>query len=124
MTPPRVLVVDDDPSILEVLAMRLESLGLDVSTASTPTAVPALLDEHAFDLALFDLRMAPIDGLTLLDSTRAQHPHLPVLIMTAHGSIDGAVEAIRRGADARASRPRRARGPLEPGDRALRVDRP
>jgi signal transduction histidine kinase len=98
MTPPRVLVVDDDPNILEVLAMRLESLGLDVSTAATPTAVAALLAENKFDLALFDLRMTPVDGLTLLDSTRAEYPHLPVLIMTAHGSIDGAVEAIRRGA--------------------------
>jgi signal transduction histidine kinase len=98
VTPPRALVVDDDASILEVLAMRLESLGLDVTTSGSPADVPALLGGTPFDLALFDLRMEPLDGLALLDATRTQHPHLPVLIMTAHGSIDGAVEAIRRGA--------------------------
>ncbi len=98
MTPARVLVVDDDPHILEVLAMRLESLGLDVSAAASPGDVPGILADRSFDLALFDLRMAPLDGLALLDIARKQHPHLPVLIMTAHGSIDGAVEAIRRGA--------------------------
>jgi signal transduction histidine kinase len=98
MTQPRALVVDDDPHILEVLAMRLESLGLDVTACAAPADVPDLLTSRAFDLALFDLRMAPLDGLALLDAARERHPHLPVLIMTAHGSIDGAVEAIRRGA--------------------------
>ena len=98
MTPPQVLVVDDDPNILEVLVMRLESLGLQVTAAASPIAVPAILAERRFDLALFDLRMAPMDGLALLATVHQDHPHLPVLIMTAHGSIDGAVEAIRRGA--------------------------
>ena len=98
MTPPEVLVVDDDRNILEVLAMRLESLGVRVTAEAAPAEVPRLLAERRFDLALFDLRMAPIDGLALLASAREQQPHLPVLIMTAHGSIDGAVEAIRRGA--------------------------
>jgi signal transduction histidine kinase len=98
MTPPEVLVVDDDRHILEVLAMRLESLGVHVTTTATPVEVPQLLAERRFDLALFDLRMAPIDGLALLAAAREHQPHLPVLIMTAHGSIDGAVEAIRQGA--------------------------
>ena len=95
---PRVLVVDDDPHILEVLAMRLESLGLEVVTVGAPAEVPSLLAERTFDVALFDLRMRPLDGLALLEAAHDRHPHLPVLIMTAHGTIDGAVEAIRRGA--------------------------
>src|SRR6185503_17057396 len=70
MTPARVLVVDDDPHILEVLAMRLESLGLEVSAAASPGDVPGILADRSFDLALFDLRMAPLDGLTLLDIAR------------------------------------------------------
>ena len=98
MTAPRVLVVDDDRHILEVLAMRLESLGLDVSASAAPAEVPAMLADRAFDLALFDLRMTPLDGMALLDVAHERHPHLPVLIMTAHASIEGAVEAIRRGA--------------------------
>ncbi len=93
----RVLVVDDDRHILEVLAMRLESMGLDVCASSAPAEVPPMLSE-AFDLALFDLRMAPLDGMALLRLARERQPHLPVLIMTAHASIDGAVEAIRNGA--------------------------
>jgi signal transduction histidine kinase len=93
-----VLVVDDDPHILEVLAMRLESLGLEVCKTVAPADVPGLLAGRTFDLALFDLRMAPLDGLALLDVVRERQPRLPVLIMTAHGSIEGAVEAIRRGA--------------------------
>ena len=93
-----VLVVDDDRNILEVLAMRLESLGLRVTATGAPAEVPGILADRRFDLALFDLRMAPLDGMALLDVVREHHPHLPVLIMTAHGTIDGAVEAIRRGA--------------------------
>jgi len=98
VTPRRVLVVDDDSHILEVLTMRLESMGLSVHACSSPAAVPALLENTAFDAALFDLRMAPIDGLALLQAARERQPYLPVLIMTAHGSINGAVEAIRNGA--------------------------
>jgi signal transduction histidine kinase len=98
VTLPRALVVDDDPHILEVLAMRLESLGLQVSATAASAEVPALLTSRGFDVALFDLRMTPLDGLALLDVAREHHPHLPVLIMTAHATIEGAVEAIRRGA--------------------------
>jgi signal transduction histidine kinase len=98
VTPRRVLVVDDDRHILEVLAMRLESMGLAVHGATSSAEVPQLLEEMPFDLALFDLRMSPLDGMALLEIARARQPHLPVLIMTAHGSIDGAVEAIRNGA--------------------------
>jgi signal transduction histidine kinase len=98
MTAPSALVVDDDPNILEVLAMRLESLGLQVSATASSGDVPEMLTTRGFDVALFDLRMAPLDGLELLDVARERHPHLPVLIMTAHATIEGAVEAIRRGA--------------------------
>lgn len=98
MTPRRVLVVDDDRQILEVLAMRLESMGLAVHGSVKPAEVPQLLADMPFDLALFDLRMAPLDGLALLRIAHEHQPHLPVLIMTAHGSIHGAVEAIRNGA--------------------------
>jgi signal transduction histidine kinase len=94
----RVLVVDDDHHILEVLTMRLESMGLAVKATAQPSEVPELLETKGFDLALFDLRMAPLDGLALMQIARERQPHMPVLIMTAHGTIDGAVEAIRNGA--------------------------
>ncbi|PYM71884.1 MAG: hypothetical protein DME10_14600 [Candidatus Rokuibacteriota bacterium] len=94
----RALVVDDDPDILAVLEMRLESIGLDVSVARSHQEALTMLNEHGFDVALFDLRMEPVNGLKLMEDAHARHPRLPVLIMTAHGTIDNAVEAVRQGA--------------------------
>jgi two-component system NtrC family sensor kinase len=94
----RVLVVDDDAEIREVLAMRLEAMGLQVAAVGTPREALALVDEGRVDLALFDLRMEPTDGIALMEAAHARLPALPVLIMTAHGSIEDAVAAIQRGA--------------------------
>ena len=98
MSTGRALVVDDDPGILEVLEMRLESMGLDVTLAQSYRDAVLLLDEKGFDVALFDLRMEPVSGLKLMEAAHQRQPRLPVLIMTAHGSIDNAVEALREGA--------------------------
>ncbi len=94
----RVLVVDDDPEIREVLGMRLEALGLTVTAVGSSREALVALDAGGFDLALFDLRMEPMDGIALMEAARERLPGLPVLIMTAHGSIDDAVAAIQRGA--------------------------
>lgn len=94
----RVLVVDDDPHILEVLGMRLESMGLEVTAVGDPAAAVPLLAARTFDLALFDFRMDPIDGLALMREAHGHQPGLPVLIMTAHATIDGAVRAVKEGA--------------------------
>src|SRR5215831_11221917 len=94
----RVLVVDDDAAILEVLEMRLGAMGFDVTpTTDGPSAV-TLVSEQRFDVALFDLRMDPLDGITLMEAVHARQGRLPVLIMTAHGTIETAVEAVQRGA--------------------------
>jgi signal transduction histidine kinase len=94
----RVLVVDDDRDILEVLEMRLAAMGFEVeATVEAHVAI-----DHAaarrFDLALVDLRMDPMDGIALMEALHARQPRLPVLIMTAHGAIETAVEAVQRGA--------------------------
>jgi signal transduction histidine kinase len=94
----RALIVDDDPDILEVLEMRLQSMGLDVAVAGNYREAVTLLDERGFDVALFDLRMEPVNGLKLMEAAHERQPRLPVLIMTAHGTIDNAVEAVRQGA--------------------------
>jgi signal transduction histidine kinase len=94
----RALVVDDDPNILEVLEMRLQSMGLDVALARSYRDAVSLLDGRGFDVALFDLRMEPVSGLQLMEAAHQRQPRLPVLIMTAHGTIDNAVEALREGA--------------------------
>lgn len=97
-TADRALVVDDDPSILEVLQMRLQAMGLFVVTAPGGNPALAALAAHRFDVALIDLRMEPLDGLALMEAAHLRQPGLPVLIMTAHGSIQNAVEALQRGA--------------------------
>jgi signal transduction histidine kinase len=94
----KMLVVDDDAAILEVLEMRLSSMGFDVTaTPEAETAVGAVLQTR-FDLALLDLRMEPMDGIRLMEQLHVHQPRLPVLIMTAHGTIETAVEAVQRGA--------------------------
>ena len=94
----RVLVVDDDPQIRELLEMRLEALGLTVTAVGGPSQALAALEAESFDLALFDFRMEPMDGIRLMEAAHQRQRGLPVLIMTAHGSIENAVVAIQRGA--------------------------
>jgi len=70
----RALVVDDDPGILEVLEMRLQSMGLEVSLARNYQNAITLLDDRGFDVALFDLRMEPINGLKLMAAAHERQP--------------------------------------------------
>jgi signal transduction histidine kinase len=94
----KVLVVDDDAAIVEVLEMRLTAMGYDVTATPDPQAAIAAVDAGRFDLALLDLRMEPTDGIALMEAVHARQPRLPVLIMTAHGTIETAVDAVQRGA--------------------------
>src|SRR3989449_6403309 len=94
----KVLVVDDDAAILEVLTMRLAAMGFDVTPVGEPRRALEAATVQRFDLALIDLRMGPMDGVQLMEALHAQQRRLPVLIMTAHGTIDNAVQAVRRGA--------------------------
>jgi signal transduction histidine kinase len=94
----KILVVDDDSAILEVLEMRLAAMGFDVTVTSDPRRAIEATGAVRFDLALLDLRMEPMDGMRLMEELHEHQPRLPVLIMTAHGTIQTAVEAVRRGA--------------------------
>jgi len=100
---PRLLVADDQPDILEAVRMLARSNGFDVRSATSPAAVLALVEAEDFDVCLIDLNYARDttsgkEGFDLLARLRDLDPALPVVVMTAWGSIDGAVEAIRRGA--------------------------
>ncbi len=101
--PPRLLVADDQPDVLEAVRMLSRANGFDVRTATSPAAVLALCEAEAFDVCLLDLNYARdttsgIEGMDLLTRLRELDPTLPVVVMTAWGSIEGAIEAIRRGA--------------------------
>src|SRR5882672_5317363 len=94
----KVLVVDDDAAIVEVLEMRMTAMGFDVTATADTRAAVVAVDQTRFDLALIDLRMEPTDGIALMEAVHARQPRLPVLIMTAHGTIETAVDAVQRGA--------------------------
>ncbi len=94
----RILLVDDDPSLLKLLAVRLRATGLDVQSASDGQQAIALIPSFLPQLVITDLRMAEMDGLTLFSHIQAQYPTLPVIILTAHGTIKEAVSATSQGA--------------------------
>ncbi|HEX9934364.1 MAG TPA: sigma-54 dependent transcriptional regulator [bacterium] len=93
-----VLVVDDEENILKTVGICLESIGLDTHLFSNSMEALESLNNTAYDLALIDLKMAPMDGMEMLSRIRAASPDTTVVIVTAHGSIDSAVEAIKKGA--------------------------
>ncbi|MDP2714300.1 sigma 54-interacting transcriptional regulator [Rheinheimera sp.] len=94
---PRLLLVDDDPSLLRLLTLRLEGEGYQVISADSAEAALPLLSKHSVDVVLSDLRMPGLDGMSLFDEIAKRYPGLPVVLMTAHGSIPEAVAATQRG---------------------------
>jgi DNA-binding NtrC family response regulator len=99
----RVLIADDQPDVLEALRLLLKGEGLESETVSSPAALLAALNAGEFDVVLMDLNYARdttsgAEGLELLGRISEIDPMLPVVVMTAWGSVDVAVEAMRRGA--------------------------
>ena len=94
----RVLVVDDDEGLLHLLKMRLSAMGFSVTPCTTGQDALAAARQETFDIAVTDLRLRGEDGLDLTEDLLRTQPGLPVIILTAHGSIPNAVEAMQRGA--------------------------
>lgn len=95
----KVLVVDDEPNVLKTLTICLSSMGLSVHACRSPIeAVDVVHAERDFDIAFLDLKMFPIDGIELMMRIKQASPRITVVIITAHGTIDTAVEAIKKGA--------------------------
>ena len=94
----KLLIVDDDLSILRVLKMRLESEGYRVEVASEIKAAKDLALRNNFELAILDLKLPGGDGIDLMKSIHEADPNLPVIILTAYGTIESAVEAMKAGA--------------------------
>jgi len=92
-----VLVVDDDPDLLKLLAMRLGAAGYGVQTAESGERALAAIAVSRPDVVVTDLKMGGMDGLALFDAVQRTAPTLPVIILTAHGTIPDAVDATRRG---------------------------
>jgi len=99
MTPsPRILIVDDDPSILEVLDARLDASGFLVFKADSAAGASEILRNHPIDLMISDVKMPRKSGIDLFMELRDTRPRLPVIFLTAYGTIPDAVDAIKHGA--------------------------
>jgi len=93
----KVLVVDDDPNLLRVVSLRLQKEGYSVTSVDSAEKALAQVAVAAPDLVLTDLKMGGMDGMALFEAIARQLPGLPVIIMTAHGTVPDAVTATRRG---------------------------
>lgn len=103
--PPTVLVVDDDEDLLQLLTIRLRRAEFNVTTANNARAALTTLTHTHPDVVITDLRMQDMDGLGLLSEVEKRFPVLPVILLTAHGTIPDAIAATKRGAYAFLTKP-------------------
>ncbi len=114
-----IMLVDDDEDFLNLLDMRVRAAGYDTSLAQSGEEALAVLQARRPALVVTDLRMAGMDGMNLFSSIRRVNALLPVIIMTAHGSIPEAVEATRKGVFSFLTKPLNGRDLIKEIDRAL-----
>jgi len=93
-----ILIIDDEKSILDLLALVFRKDGFQVKTCSAPDKVFEAIQNETFDLLLCDIKMPPLDGMDALRLVRREKPEVPVIMMTAYGSVRQAVEALKIGA--------------------------
>jgi two-component system, NtrC family, response regulator GlrR len=117
----KILAVDDDPDILKLLEMRLVAAGYQVVTAANGEEALAHIGVSRPALVISDLRMPRMDGLALFDAIHQADPALPVILLTAHGSIPEAVDATRRGVFGFLTKPFDSKSLLQQVEAALRL---
>lgn len=118
---PKILVVDDDPNLLSLMSIRLNAEGYTVETVENAEKALVQLSISRPDLVVTDLRMDGMDGLALFDAIHQINPALPVIILTAHGTIPEAVAATKRGVYSFISKPFEGKELLEHIKKALRL---
>ncbi|MES9850871.1 MAG: sigma-54 dependent transcriptional regulator [Candidatus Thiodiazotropha sp. L084R] len=98
MTQPTALIVDDEPDICELLEITLLRMGIDAHSVFDMTTAKKLLSEQSFDLCLSDMRLPDGNGIDLVRHINQTYPQLPVAMITAHGNMELAIEALKAGA--------------------------
>jgi DNA-binding NtrC family response regulator len=97
--PERILVVDDEPNMLRLLkTILMDKTGYEVTTTNNPLEVSKLLQEDHYDLVITDLKMPLVDGIDLIGIVRNIDANMPIIVITAYGTIETAEEAIQKGA--------------------------
>jgi len=92
------LIVDDEPDILQLLGITLSRMNVDTHKADNLTQARKLLEQHKFDVCLTDMRLPDGDGIELITEIQQNHPNLPVALITAHGNMEVAIQAMKAGA--------------------------
>jgi two-component system response regulator GlrR len=115
----KILVVDDDHNLLELARMRLESASYDVATALTEEQAVEAVKAAPVDLSIVDLQLDRQDGISLMQELHAINPEMPVIILTAYGTIESAVEAMKKGAYSYLTKPFESRELLFQLEKAL-----
>jgi DNA-binding NtrC family response regulator len=97
--PERILVVDDEPNMLRLLkTILMDKTGYEVTTTNNPLEVSKLLQEGRYDLVVTDLKMPLVDGIDLIGIVKNIDAAMPIIVITAYGTIETAEEAIQKGA--------------------------
>jgi two-component system response regulator GlrR len=122
MQTPNILVVDDDKDILKLISIRLNAAGYATVTANNGAEALSAIMLQRPDLVISDLRMPAMDGMALLDAIQQSHPSLPVIMLTAHGSIPDAVNATQRGVFSFLTKPFDSQALLQQVASALRLN--
>ncbi len=117
----KVLIVDDDPGLLRLLSMRLSAAGYEPAVADSGERALGLFAGVKPDLVITDLRMGGMDGMALYDHLHARSPALPVIVLTAHGTIPDAVDAAQRGVHSYVTKPFEGKELLERIEQALQI---
>ena len=119
--PEKILIVDDDPSLLRLLGIRLAAAGYQVESAENAKVALGILKTYHPQLVISDLRMEGMDGMALFEQIRIQHPSMPVIIMTAHGTIPDAINATKQGVFSFLTKPFESQQLLSTVKQALRL---
>jgi len=117
----KILIVDDDPSLLRLLSIRLSAAGYQVESAANAKIALGTLQSFTPQVVISDLRMEGMDGMALFEQVRQQHPNLPVVIMTAHGTIPDAINATKQGVFSFLTKPFESQELLETVQQAIRL---
>ncbi|MEH6550505.1 MAG: sigma-54 dependent transcriptional regulator [Pseudomonadales bacterium] len=92
------LVIDDEPDIRELLQLTLQQMDIEVTQAADVSSAKALLENHHYDLCLTDMRLPDGDGIEIVKLTQKFYPDMPIAVLTAHGSVESAINALKAGA--------------------------
>lgn len=117
----KILIVDDDPSLLRLLGIRLSAAGYQVESAKNAKIALGRLESFHPQLVISDLKMEGMDGMALFEQIRAKHPHIPVIIMTAHGTIPDAISATKQGVFSFLTKPFESKELLDIVQQAIRL---